>query len=143
MPVYLQCHLYLLSVYLLFTYLPSLLLPHISLHLPSPLLLHLNFYLLTLTSLTYLPSSPHFLLFSLSPPRLTHLPYPLFSRSNGQSRLYFYTGFVAYILGLVSTIGVMHIFKAAQPALLYLVPCCLGLPFLVALIRGDIATMLK
>ena len=37
----------------------------------------------------------------------------------------------------------MHIFKAAQPALLYLVPSCLGLPFMVALIRGDVADLLK
>jgi len=63
--------------------------------------------------------------------------------SKGRSRLYFITGFVAYILGLGTTIAVMHIFKAAQPALLYLVPFCLGLPFLVAVIRGDIASLFK
>jgi minor histocompatibility antigen H13 len=53
-------------------------------------------------------------------------------------RTYFYTSFIAYILGLLMTIGVMHHFKAAQPALLYLVPSCLGLPLLVALIRGEL-----
>ena len=37
----------------------------------------------------------------------------------------------------------MHIFKAAQPALLYLVPSCLGLPMLVALVRGDISDLLR
>lgn len=61
----------------------------------------------------------------------------------GQRKLYFCTGFVAYILGLGTTIAVMHIFRAAQPALLYLVPSCLGLPFVVALLRGDLGKLLK
>jgi len=54
---------------------------------------------------------------------------------------YFYTTFIAYILGLCGTIVVMHVFKHAQPALLYLVPACLGAPILMALIRGDIKSM--
>ncbi|CAG8571174.1 4355_t:CDS:2, partial [Cetraspora pellucida] len=37
---------------------------------------------------------------------------------------YFWNCFTAYILGLVTTIVVMHTFKAAQPALLYLSPAC-------------------
>lgn len=57
--------------------------------------------------------------------------------------MYFYTGFLAYILGLGTTIAVMHIFKAAQPALLYLVPSCLGLPLFVALVRSDISDLFK
>lgn len=61
----------------------------------------------------------------------------------GKPRIYFYTGFVAYMLGLGTTVGVMHFFKAAQPALLYLVPSCLGLPFLVALIRGDLPALFR
>ncbi|KAF8829270.1 hypothetical protein HHX47_DHR3001068 [Lentinula edodes] len=36
------------------------------------------------------------------------------------SKPYFYASLLAYILGLVATMSVMHIFKAAQPALLYL-----------------------
>jgi len=36
------------------------------------------------------------------------------------SKPYFTTGMVAYIAGLVVTIVVMHVFQAAQPALLYL-----------------------
>ena len=31
----------------------------------------------------------------------------------------------------------MHVFKHAQPALLYLVPACLGAPLLVALFRYE------
>ena len=34
--------------------------------------------------------------------------------------------FVAYIGGLATTIFVMHVYKHAQPAILYLVPACLG-----------------
>jgi len=46
------------------------------------------------------------------------------------SKLYFYTCYISYFAGLVTTIAVMHIFKAAQPALLYLVPSTL-IPLLV------------
>merc|ERR1711956_208089 len=57
------------------------------------------------------------------------------------SNKYFMTTFVAYILGLAGTIVVMHVFKHAQPALLYLVPACLGAPLLFALVKGDIKSM--
>ena len=56
--------------------------------------------------------------------------------------MYFYAGFLAYILGLLTTIGVMHFFKAAQPALLYLVPSCLGIPFLAAVVKGDLPALI-
>lgn len=59
------------------------------------------------------------------------------------SYFYFYTTFIAYIAGLVLTIGVMHWYKHAQPALLYLVPACLGAPIFMALIRGDLKSMFK
>ncbi|XP_031632320.1 minor histocompatibility antigen H13 [Contarinia nasturtii] len=55
-----------------------------------------------------------------------------------KSRTYFYTAYVAYFLGLMLTILVMHIFRHAQPALLYLVPACAGAPLLIALIKGDL-----
>lgn len=57
------------------------------------------------------------------------------------SRTYFYASFAAYFLGLVTTIFVMHFFKHAQPALLYLVPACLGIPLALALLKGDIKDM--
>ncbi|MBN3273633.1 HM13 protein, partial [Polyodon spathula] len=60
---------------------------------------------------------------------------------NKNSRTYFYTGFLAYIFGLGLTIFVMHTFKHAQPALLYLVPACTGLPFFVALVKGELSEM--
>nr|CDS28716.2 Minor histocompatibility antigen H13 [Hymenolepis microstoma] len=53
------------------------------------------------------------------------------------SRLYFWTGFIAYIIGLLLTFVFMYTFRHAQPALLYLVPTCLGFPLTMALIRGD------
>ncbi|KAJ8032966.1 Minor histocompatibility antigen H13 [Holothuria leucospilota] len=58
--------------------------------------------------------------------------------SKKKSHTYFYAGFTAYLLGLLMTIGVMHFFKHAQPALLYLVPACIGLPLFVALVKGEI-----
>jgi len=59
------------------------------------------------------------------------------------SRTYFNTGFAAYIFGLLLTIFVMHVYRHAQPALLYLVPTCLGFPLLLALLKGDIKAMLS
>ena len=56
-------------------------------------------------------------------------------------KVYFVAAFIAYVLGLVITIGVMHYFKHAQPALLYLVPACLGIPLFVGLVRGELKTM--
>merc|ERR1711988_697446 len=52
--------------------------------------------------------------------------------------------FIALLLaGLLMTIFVMHVYKHAQPALLYLVPACLGVPLLLALLRGDIKSMFQ
>ncbi|XP_027060297.1 minor histocompatibility antigen H13-like isoform X2 [Pocillopora damicornis] len=65
------------------------------------------------------------------------------SKKDKTSRVYFYSGFVAYFLGLVLTVLVMHTFKAAQPALLYLVPACLGTPIMLALLRGEISDLFK
>ncbi|KAJ8370654.1 hypothetical protein SKAU_G00106820 [Synaphobranchus kaupii] len=59
------------------------------------------------------------------------------------TRTYFYTSFLAYIFGLGLTIFVMHTFKHAQPALLYLVPACIGFPVFVALIKGELTEMFR
>jgi len=58
-----------------------------------------------------------------------------------RGRYYFMFTLCAYAAGLVLTIGVMHWFKAAQPALLYLVPACIGAPLLLALCRGEVSTL--
>ena len=70
---------------------------------------------------------------------------PLVYNSNHPSgkRVYFMLSFAAYIIGLATTITVMHVFNAAQPALLYLVPCCVGLPLLQALIRKEVIPLFK
>lgn len=60
-----------------------------------------------------------------------------------KSNFYFNATFTAYFLGLLATILVMHLYRHAQPALLYLVPACLGTPLLLALVRGDIKAMFK
>merc|ERR1712045_355018 len=59
------------------------------------------------------------------------------------SNFYFWVTFLAYIAGLLTTIAVMHFYKHAQPALLYLVPACIGTPLFFALIRGDIKSMFQ
>ncbi|ESP05189.1 hypothetical protein LOTGIDRAFT_102125 [Lottia gigantea] len=69
------------------------------------------------------------------------LRFDLSSSSKVKSKTYFYAGFIAYILGLGTTIFVMHFFKHAQPALLYLVPACVGIPVFVALVKGDAKAM--
>lgn len=58
-----------------------------------------------------------------------------------KSHLYFYATFLAYFLGLMATIFVMHVYKHAQPALLYLVPACISTPILLATIKGDLKTL--
>ncbi|XP_028414889.1 minor histocompatibility antigen H13-like [Dendronephthya gigantea] len=61
--------------------------------------------------------------------------------SDSKRPIYFYFTMVAYFLGLLLTVLVMHVFKAAQPALLYLVPACLGTPIILALLKGDIKSL--
>lgn len=62
---------------------------------------------------------------------------------NRGKNVYFYSSFIAYIFGLFLTMVVMVYFKHAQPALLYLVPCCIIFPFTVALFKGDFMTLFK
>ncbi|CAH8587249.1 unnamed protein product [Heterobilharzia americana] len=57
------------------------------------------------------------------------------------SYTYFYCGYIAYIAAILMTFVMMHVFNHAQPALLYLVPACLGGPLLTALVKNDISAM--
>lgn len=50
---------------------------------------------------------------------------------------YFHSALLGYVLGLAVTLYVMIVFEAAQPALLYLVPACLGSSLLCAFGRGE------
>mmetsp|Transcript_45195 Transcript_45195/g.112364 ORF Transcript_45195/g.112364 Transcript_45195/m.112364 type:complete len:354 (+) Transcript_45195:31-1092(+) len=56
---------------------------------------------------------------------------------------YFHANMVGYVLGLALTVAVMHVFDAAQPALLYLVPACIGSSIITAVLRGELKTLLN
>ncbi|KAJ2556940.1 hypothetical protein EV175_001662 [Coemansia sp. RSA 1933] len=55
---------------------------------------------------------------------------------------YFSACLAAYVAGLTTTIVVMHVFKAAQPALLYLSPACILSVVGMALTRGELGAVL-
>merc|ERR1719231_33230 len=65
------------------------------------------------------------------------------SRGLEASTPYFLCNLVAYELGLVTTVGIMHFFDAAQPALLYLVPACIGASLLTAAFRGELKALVN
>ncbi|KAJ1662516.1 hypothetical protein GGF38_003323 [Coemansia sp. RSA 25] len=54
---------------------------------------------------------------------------------------YFNACMAAYVAGLATTITVMHTFKAAQPALLYLSPACILAVAVTAAARGELAAV--
>lgn len=54
---------------------------------------------------------------------------------------YFRSCFIAYIIGLATTVSVMHFFKAAQPALLYLSPACILSVIITAMFRGELSVV--
>ena len=56
-------------------------------------------------------------------------------------KTYFLAANVGYVLGLVCTLVVMHVFKHGQPALLYLVPGVLIAVWGTALAKGEVAQM--
>eukprot|EP00434_Breviolum_minutum_P012303 symbB.v1.2.010842.t1/scaffold717.1/size169572/4 len=51
---------------------------------------------------------------------------------------YFLPSLVGYFVGLCATIVALTVMKMGQPALLYLVPCTLGLTVLLSLCRGEL-----
>ncbi|KAI4786822.1 peptidase A22B, signal peptide peptidase, partial [Aureobasidium sp. EXF-8845] len=67
--------------------------------------------------------------------KATRNPIPTFSKP------YFYASIVGYVLGMCVTLGIMQVFKHAQPALLYLVPGVLGSLWSTALVRGELKQM--
>ncbi|KAF2116505.1 intramembrane protease 2 [Lophiotrema nucula] len=56
-------------------------------------------------------------------------------------KTYFKASLVGYVLGMLTTLGVMHVWGHAQPALLYLVPGVVGSLWLTALVRGEFGQM--
>jgi minor histocompatibility antigen H13 len=65
------------------------------------------------------------------------------SQGKSFSKVYFFATFIGYIVGLATTMAVMHIFEHAQPALLYLVPACMGFSFFTAVARGEVNALLS
>lgn len=59
------------------------------------------------------------------------------STAQAFAKPFFHVNLLFYVLGLVATVTVMFVFDAAQPALLYLVPACLGSALVTALVRGE------
>ncbi|KAI7864052.1 signal peptide peptidase-domain-containing protein [Spinellus fusiger] len=59
-------------------------------------------------------------------------------RSTDFPKPYFTACYVAYFIGLATTMAVMHVFHAAQPALLYLSPACILSSLLTAAVRGEL-----
>uniref|UniRef100_A0A7S0SXT6 Signal peptide peptidase n=1 Tax=Chromulina nebulosa TaxID=96789 RepID=A0A7S0SXT6_9STRA len=56
-------------------------------------------------------------------------------------KYYFHFNLLFYSIGLVVTVSVMYFFNAAQPALLYLVPACLGSSLFVGFARNELAIL--
>ncbi|KAF7288634.1 Sec7-like domain belongs to guanine nucleotide exchange factors [Mycena chlorophos] len=56
-------------------------------------------------------------------------------------RPYFYTTLAAYVLGLLTTVVVMHTFQSAQPALLYLSPAGILSVLLTSFVRGELGAV--
>jgi len=49
--------------------------------------------------------------------------------------------FFGYVAGLALTVFIMVVFEAAQPALLYLVPGCIGMSLVAGAIQGNVSQM--
>ncbi|KAL7540291.1 hypothetical protein ACHAXR_010012 [Thalassiosira sp. AJA248-18] len=56
---------------------------------------------------------------------------------------YFHSALLGYVIGLATTLYVMIVFEAAQPALLYLVPACLSSSLLCAAVRGELKELFE
>eukprot|EP00270_Netrium_digitus_P008788 TRINITY_DN2643_c0_g1_i2.p1 TRINITY_DN2643_c0_g1~~TRINITY_DN2643_c0_g1_i2.p1 ORF type:complete len:357 (+),score=98.05 TRINITY_DN2643_c0_g1_i2:452-1522(+) len=65
-----------------------------------------------------------------------------FDVSRGRGQRYFLSSFFGYFLGILTTIVVMNYFKAAQPALLYIVPAVIGCLALHAVAMGETRELL-
>jgi minor histocompatibility antigen H13 len=57
------------------------------------------------------------------------------------ARPHFAANVVAYAAGLGVTVGIMYFFDHGQPALLYLVPACVGTSLLTGFVQGDASTL--
>lgn len=81
------------------------------------------------------------LLFAAPPPTKQASPTVRRALIPTFSKPYFYASIVGYVAGMCATLGVMQVFRHAQPALLYLVPGVLTSVWLTALLRGELKQM--
>lgn len=56
-------------------------------------------------------------------------------------KTYFHASIIGYVLGMVTTLGIMQVYSHAQPALLYLVPGVLSTLWGTAFLKGDTMLM--
>ncbi|XP_020576633.1 signal peptide peptidase 1-like [Phalaenopsis equestris] len=66
-----------------------------------------------------------------------------FDVTRGKQNRYFNSAFLGYTVGLVLTIVVMNWFQAAQPALLYIVPCVVGFVAVHCIWHGEVKPFLE
>ncbi|KAI9572203.1 signal peptide peptidase-domain-containing protein [Boletus coccyginus] len=62
----------------------------------------------------------------------------LFKRETSFTKPYFCVTLTAYVVGLITTMTVVHMLGQAQPALLYLSPACILSFFVTAVVRGEV-----
>jgi minor histocompatibility antigen H13 len=56
-------------------------------------------------------------------------------------KVYFKASLIGYVIGIITTLVVLNIYKHGQPALFYLVPCVLCSLWGTALVRGELKLM--
>ncbi|KAK1236344.1 hypothetical protein PQX77_000422 [Marasmius sp. AFHP31] len=66
------------------------------------------------------------------------LRFDLRNGRKGKTPWFFYGTLIAYVLGLGTTMTVMHVWRRAQPALLYLSPGCIAGFVLTGVLRGEL-----
>jgi len=66
------------------------------------------------------------------------LRYDVHRAATAADKPYFHATLLAYMLGLGTTMGVMHAWGTAQPALLYLSPACIAAFLVTAAVRGEV-----
>lgn len=63
--------------------------------------------------------------------------------NTANKKIYFHVCFISYIISLVLTVSVLHIFKKGQPALLYIVPLIVGSVVILSIIRGEFSELIN
>jgi len=71
------------------------------------------------------------------------LRYDVYQEQSGKGprRVFFWASLTGYCLGLITTMAVMHTFRAAQPALLYISPACILSVLITGSVRGELREM--